>query len=159
MNIFIFNKAPFFLFPPSFLLFETLLLSNPLQCPCMYSSMKLRWIFDAVYIKWYLLDLEETCITYFVPICKHLRSYSCRLMILNPSTHTGEPLKNILTVFRNIALSKGLVLMFNFIVLDKFMDLGSRKIQVRIIVLSLPTRKSLVLIKVSEVQISHEWKE
>lgn len=80
-------------------------------------------------------------------------------MILNPSTHTGEPLKNIPTVFRNIALSKGIVLMFNFIALDKFMDLGSKKIQVRMIILSLPARKSLVLIKVSEVQFSHERKE
>lgn len=96
---------------------------------------------------------------YFVPICKHLRSYSCRLMILNPSTHTAEPLKNIPTVSRNIALCKGIVLMCNFIVLDKFMDLESRKIQVRMIVLSLLARKSLVLIKISEVQFSHEWKE
>lgn len=159
MNKFIFKKAPFFLFLPWFLLFATVLLPNPLQYPCMYSSMKLRWIFDPVYVKWHLLDSEEACITYFVPICKHLSNYSCRLMILNPSTHTAEPLKNIPTVSRNIALCKGIVLMCNFIVLDKFMDLESRKIQVRMIVLSLPARKSLVLIKISEVQFSHEWKE
>lgn len=49
-------------------------------------------------------------------------------MILNPSRHTGETLKHIPTVLKNIALSKGIILMFSFIVLDKFMDLGSRDI-------------------------------
>ena len=48
-------------------------------------------------------------------------------MILNPSWHTGETEAYSNNVEKQ-AFSKGIILVFNFIVLDKFMDLGSREI-------------------------------